>query len=211
MGLGTAEILGLLVLVAGSFVATNLDNLLILVILLGAAPRRRAAVLLGYMGSAVIIVSVATIGVALGTILDPGLVGYLGLVPLSLGLYTLWRQLPGEAGGKTTEREGTVRSSPLAGSELRIGLSSFVLMLSNSGDSLVIFLPLLTESSREALLLIISSYLLIVLAWAGLSLLISANESLARRIEQQGNRLVPWVRIGVGVYILLDTGTDTLL
>ena len=174
------------------------------VLLLGGAGSRRAWVLLGFLASAICLVSVAAIGVAVGSWLDPAAVGYLGLAPLSLGLYALYRQY------RAVEPEPGLERLE-AGSDIGLGLASFSLMLGNSGDSLAVLLPLLAESSRESLLLIIATYLLAALAWAGLSIAIAGREALARRIERSGSKLVPWILILVGIYILLDTATDTLL
>ena len=84
-------------------------------------------------------------------------------------------------------------------------------MSSNSGDSVAIFFPLLAESGRDALLWIVSAFLLCALLWSALAWRIADQPRIARRIEQVGEKLVPWIMIGMGVYILLDTGTDTLL
>jgi len=204
MGLDATELIALTALVLGSFAATNLDNLLILVFLLGGSDARKAWVLLGFLVAVICLVSIAALGVALGAWLDPGLVGYLGLAPLSIGIYALYHQhfaaAPDAAGWQLQSRSG-------AG----LGLSSFTLMLGNSGDSLAVLMPLLAESNRESLLLIIACYLLAAVLWSLLSLLIAGREALARRIERSGSNLVPWVLIVVGVYILMDTGTDTLL
>jgi len=100
-------------LVAGSFIATNMDNFLILVVLLGANSRKKSAVLLGFICS--------------------------------------------------------------------------------------------------ALLIIVSCYLAMAVLWAGLSYMISGQRDLARRVEHRAEKIVPWIMIGMGVYILMDTATDTLI
>lgn len=205
MALSGAEIVTLLVLVTSSFVATNIDNLLILVVLLGANQQRRSAVLVGFITSAITVMVFAVLGVVVGSILDAGLVGYLGLVPLSLGCYMLYSQW---RGGREELAEDL---APVGSGEPGIWLTTFILMFSNSGDSLAIFLPLLAESERESLLLIIVTYLVTALLWASLAYLISGQRELAARIERRAGLIVPWVMIGVGVYILMDTATDTLV
>ena len=85
------EIVAVIALVAGSFVATNLDNLLLLVVLL-AATARFLPILAGYVVSSLVLLAISTVGVALGDWLDPGAVGYLGVIPIGLGLYTLQRR-----------------------------------------------------------------------------------------------------------------------
>jgi cadmium resistance protein CadD (predicted permease) len=82
-------------------------------------------------------------------------------------------------------------------------------MLSNSGDSVAIFFPLLAESERDALLWIVSSFLLCAMLWAALAWYIADQPRIAVRIEKVGEKLVPWIMIAAGLYILLDTGTDT--
>ena len=84
-------------------------------------------------------------------------------------------------------------------------------MFSNSADSIAVFFPLLAESSGESLLWVVSAFLIMVLLWAALAWQVSEQPALARRIERMGEKLVPWIMIMAGTYILLDTGTDTLL
>ena len=201
----TSELIAFVGLVAGGFVATNLDNLVIMVILLGSNPGRSAAVLLGYLVSAICVIVVATIGVLLGALVDPGLIGYLGLLPLSLGIWQLWQQRRGRAGAVLPEDD------PTRGTEGQTWLGSFLLMFTNSGDTVALFLPLLAESSRLAALWVVSLFLLLALGWAVLSRIIAGEPRLARQIEAGGTWLVPWIMIAVGCYVLLDTGTDTLV
>jgi cadmium resistance protein CadD (predicted permease) len=204
--LNLADFSTLAVLVVGSFVATNLDNLLLLVFLLGSAARRRSAVLLGFLTSVILVVTIAALGVAAGALLDPGLIGYLGIAPISMGCYLLYQHR------RSTDTVTDVDSSiPSIDDEGGIWLATSVLMFSNSGDSIAVLLPLVAESNRSALLLIFSFYLLSSLLWCALALAIALRPGLARRIQQRGAKLVPWIMIGVGIYVLLDTGTDTLL
>jgi len=203
--LTVVDIVTLLGLVTSSFVATSLDNLVILVVLLGANAARRSAVLMGYVISSIAVICVCMLGVVAGSIIDAGLIGYLGLVPLFLGCRLLYGQLRKE------EHEAVVVEETGLQSEPGLWFSAFAMMFSNSGDSIAVFLPLMAESDRSALTLIVSCYLVIALLWSGLAYFISGRRSLAVRIEQRGAWIVPWVMIAVGAYILFDTATDTLV
>ena len=114
----------------------------------------------------------------------------------------LWQQFRGA---------GHAAGKPDVRSDTGLGAGAFAVTLGNSGDSLALFLPLMSESNREALLLIVAVYLLLILLWALLSLAIAGHPLIARRLERQGARVVPWIMICVGLYILMDTGTDTLV
>ena len=186
-----------------SFLATNLDNLLLLVFLLGSCAQRTAAVLMGYLTSVVLVICVAALGAALGLLIDPGLIGYLGLAPLAMGCFLLYQRRQKSAPEEPSALPGLA-------SEGRLWLASAVLMTSNSGDSLALVLPLLAESERGALLLIVCVYLFSGLLWCGLAVGIAARPGLAQRIQQRGLPLVPWIMIAVGIYVLMDTATDTL-
>lgn len=199
LGIGEVEVLGLLVLVGISFAATNLDNLVLLVVLLGIAQGNRAAAILGFVIAMIGVLCVAAIGTVIGANIDPGLVGYLGFVPLLLGAWMLLRQLRGVSSVAETNSPQPQRSGVLG---------SFLLMFANSGDSIAVFLPLLAESSRESLLWEVSMFLMMALLWAGLAWRIADQPQLAKHIERVGEKLMPWIIMAVGVYILLDTGTD---
>jgi cadmium resistance protein CadD (predicted permease) len=204
MDLTAAHAITLTGLVVTGFIASNLDNLLLLVVLQGANTGRRQAVLAGYFVSCVVVIFAAMLGVAIGSALGAGLVGYLGLVPLLLGirlLYLNWRTSPVVA----LEESGEMKAGQ------SIWLSTFVLMLSNSGDSIALFLPLLAESSHSSLVVIVIAYLLMILLWSGFSCLISARQELARHIESRAEKIVPWIMILMGVYVLMDSATDTLV
>jgi cadmium resistance protein CadD (predicted permease) len=204
-GIGEIEIWGLLLLVGSSFVATNLDNLVLLVVMLGADAQNRAAVILGFLASAICVLCLSAIGAVLGANLDPGLIGYMGLAPLTMGVYLLYKLLRGDK----PDHPSTADSN--TGGQASGLLGSFLLMFSNSGDSVAIFFPLLAESGRDALLWIVSAFLLCALLWSALAWRIADQPRIARQIEKVGEKLVPWIMIGAGLYILLDTGTDTLL
>jgi cadmium resistance protein CadD (predicted permease) len=203
--LSSTDVITLLGLVAGSFVATNMDNLLILVVLLGANARRRSAVLLGFLCSNIAVICVSALGVAVGSVLGAGLIGYLGLAPLLLGCHMLYKSWSGQ------HAEDAAEKAPSNGTEPKIWLTTFVLMFSNSGDSIAVFLPLLAESGRAAILVIVCSYLVMAMLWGTLSYLISGQRELAKRIEHRAEKIVPWIMIAVGIYILMDTATDTLV
>ena len=179
-------------LVTVGFVATNLDNLLLLVGFAAVSADRRG-VMLGYLAAATTVLAACVAGGFIGGLLRPELVGYLGVVPLVMGLALGWRVLRG----------GAPAEAP------RVG-GVFFLTLSNSGDSVALFMPLLSESDEGSLLLMIVIYLLLMLAWAGAALVLVRHRPLARALAAAGHWLLPVIMIAVGIYILLDTGTDTL-
>ena len=199
----TMPLVAMFVLVSSGFVATNLDNLLLLVVL-QASSRQPLLVLAGFLASSAAILLVASGGLLLGSMLDPSLVGFVGVVPLGLGCHALWQRRLADLDRVPEQLDDAGQGAA------SIFINSTLLMLSNSGDSLAIFLPLLADTSVHLLPAVVVTWLLAALLWAWLAHRISGNRSLAATLERLGARWLPWMMIVIGSYILLDTITDSL-
>ncbi|TGD74870.1 hypothetical protein E4634_06660 [Mangrovimicrobium sediminis] len=197
------ELAGPAVVVAAGFIATNLDNLLLLVVLMGAEPERRARHRAGYLLACTVVLAVASLGSLLGSLVDPGLIGYLGVIPLAMGLRLLVLRRNTDAA--PTPQPGT--PAAVAGGGM---LATALLMLGNSADSLAIFIPLAAESTLRALAIGSLVFLACATLSASLAGYIAAHPELGRRITAIGEKLVPLVMICAGAYILADTASDTL-
>ncbi len=192
-------------LAIGAFLATNLDNLLLLIFLQGANPRHRKAVVTGYLLAVGGLIALVIAGSRLGDELDPGIIGYLGLIPIALGLWLLRRS---PAIQVATEGSRAEASAPHF--EGSVVLGTTVLLLSNSGDSLALLLPLLADTYAGGRKVLLLTWLSCAGLWVFLGQLLTQRPSAARVLEQHGTKVVPWVMIGVGAYILLNTATDRL-
>ena len=194
-----ADVAAIVTLTLAGFVATNIDNLLILVTLL-ATSGSRWPVLAGYGAAATTVLALCLLGGALGSMIRPEWVGFLGFIPVVMGLQLGWR-------GWRRRHEDQV---PGATSPQGAAGAAFLLTLSNSGDSIALFLPLLAETERESVMLLLALYLGLVLAWASFARFVAARRPLAAALANHSRWLLPCVLIAVGSYVLLDTTTDTL-
>ena len=176
-------------------VSTNLDNLAVLFGLIVVMGRRRPVV--GFAVAQTVVLLLATaVAIGLSHSTYPTTIGYLGIVPLALGVRGIWLQMSGR--GKTdTQPQGAV-------------ISVVLLFLSLSIDTFAVMTPLLAESS--------ASY-----RWAGLFGAVTAAclltgvaawgapkaKLFAPRMARL-DRIAPYIMVAVGLYILLNTGTDAL-
>ncbi len=176
-------------------VSTNLDNLAVLFGLIVVMGRRRPVVGFAVAQTVVLLLAIA-VAIGLSHSTYPTTIGYLGVVPLALGVRGIWLQISGR--GKTdTQPQGAV-------------ISVVLLFLSLSIDTFVVMTPLLAESS--------ASY-----RWAGL-FGAAAAACLLTGVAAWGapkaklfaprmarlDRIAPYIMVAVGLYILLNTGTDAL-
>lgn len=190
--LATAVALG-----AAAYAATNVDNLVIVSTLGSGAGKRRAAALGMLIASALVLMLSAT-GTLLDKVIQPEHLGYLGIVPLGLGLRLAF------AGPAPPERQRQV------GGPWAIAL----LLLANSTDTVAAMAPLFAESSRASRLGLLAGFALATAVWLILMLMLAkradtilATSPGARRFV---HRFASTAMIIIGAYILWDTATDTL-
>ncbi len=193
--------LSLIALTALAFAATNVDNVLLLVYVIGRRGQRPGPVWVGALLTSATLVALC-LAVAFAVDVAPQRwIGYLGVVPLALGMRELHRLA-------TARREPAeaARDAPPLGAAAVTGV-----LLANSGDTLGALLPLFAET-RDALLFAIAATTLGMSAiGCALAYAIASHARVGPIVERVGAWLVPFALIAVGVYVLLDTTTDTVL
>ncbi len=178
-------------------ILTNIDNLAVLLGLsLVMGPWRS---ILAYILAQGLILT-AAMGVALGANqVQFGSAGLLGLIPLFLGMRGVWQQF------------GSAENSAEQGFSGRTSLvMTTVLFLSLSLDSFAMMTPLLVESSpvyRGAALI---GALMAVVLLGAIGLVFTKTARPTGSWVRKFDTLAPYVMICAGLYVLLDSGTDTL-
>lgn len=177
------------------YLGTNLDNLVLLTALAGTRPDGPSQ-----GRSAVFVVAGIVMGaaLALGHVLSAvpvGVMNRLGFVPLGLGLWMAGRAI-------------MMRGSDGAG---RLPRGSLVLLLLfGSSDTIAALTPLLAETVMGLRLPLLSGVALgAVLLAGGLNWTLT-RPALRRALERHGRWIAPLVMILAGLYMLADTGTDTV-
>ena len=178
-----------------AMVSTNLDNLAVLLGLMLVMDHRRA--LVGFAVAQAIVLSLA-LAVATGLSHSglPGWIGYLGLIPLALGLRGIWHQLT-SSDRPEEESKGAVTSV-------------VTLFLSLSVDSFAVMTPLLADSTVFFRLAAVigavcaATLLASVAAWGA-----PHAQNLGPRIARL-DRIAPYIMVCVGLYILFNSPTDAL-
>ena len=190
--------LTIIVLVATSYVATNIDNLIILVSYMLSGRVSLAAIAGGY---AIATAAVLTISVILGlssNFMPVGVIGYLGIAPIGLGVYLLIAQFKGESEQADT---GTNNAAAVG-----IGLT----LTGNSADSILIFAPLLADSKTTIDFYIASTFIGVAAAWFWIARIASQRAAKLKTVQKLAGWVAPFIMIGAGTYILMNTATDVL-
>ena len=182
---------------AGTFVVTNVDDVVLLAVFFGRATTRGdvVRVVVGqYLGfAAILAVSVAgALGVGL---LPERVLPYLGLLPLSLGLYLGW-QLWRERGDVDDE------PADLAPAVWAVAAVTFA----NGGDNLGVYVPVFAAVGTSGLVVYVLVFLALVAVSCVLGRYVATRAVIARALARWGHLVLPVVLIAIGVLILLEGG-----
>jgi cadmium resistance protein CadD (predicted permease) len=181
------------------FAATDLDDLLILIAFF-ADPRLRASQVVAgqYLGIAALFA--ASFVVALAALAVPtAYVGLLGFVPIALGLKELWELREGE-------EHDEPRGRAVGGA---IGVASVT--IANGGDNIGVYVPLFATREIYEIAIFAAVFAVMTGLWCWAAHRLVSHPAAGAPIRRYAHLGVPFVLIGLGVFILYEVGSYRLL
>jgi len=188
---------------AAAYIATNLDNLVLLVTLLARHRNQTWFVAAGYL-LCMLILGFAGFWIGAATGAAPvEYLGLLGLVPVSIGAIELVRL----RWGKTDVPTGEMA---LVGGGRTVFMVTLISQIGNGADTLVTFGALFADSMPGGDVLIILTLAVMAVMFLFIALHGVRHPGLQHWINRHAQHLTPYILIAVGVYILANTATDLL-
>lgn len=192
------EFFSLLGIGVAAFVATNLDDIFILMIFFSTHRFHVRDVVLGqYLGIGSLI-AISAVGSILAFIIPLYVIGLMGLVPISIGIIRLIHMKNREI---VPERLTDSKKNSYL-SFLTVAAVTF----SNGGDNIGVYTPLFAKYNGFLEVTIIG---IIFMAMTGLWCIIGYylvnHPHVAGHIRKTGHIILPFVLIGLGIYILVDS------
>ena len=173
-------------------VATNIDN--ILLVLSSDNPLKARQSVLVFIVTLEVYILLA-LAMSYGVDLTiPKFIVWLGLIPLSIGLYELRPR-------RKLNNDGSA-SSTLSFAALAITLAI------NSIDTLIVQLVLFSDITSQYHLVALAGATVAVAALGLTAFLLLTRPASAKRLLPMACQARPWVLIAVGVLILMDSGFD---
>lgn len=196
-----SEILIIIVVASGAFVGTNLDNLLLLMAMYSRYEQNAVMVTAGYVAGMLVIGAISLLIGEAGELLPLAYLGFLGLIPISMGVFSLWKIF------RKTEAEDLSRAIGTH-TGVAVFLTLVVTQLSNSADSIVTFSALFADSSDAADYLIAPTFLAMTIVFSGMAYYSLKHHKLKQFVNRYGKHVTPFILILVGWYIFSNTGLD---
>jgi cadmium resistance protein CadD (predicted permease) len=188
-----AGLLGPIGVGIAAFVATNIDDLLVLLLFFGQVNRRfrpHHIVTGAYCGFAAL-VGVSLVGALGGLALPSSWIRWLGILPIGLGLKQLMEPKPEDIGEDIPEKL-------IHPQFYQVALVTFA----NGGDNIGIYVPLFATSNIVTLEIILTVFFIAHGAWCYGAYRFSRQPQIARVLTQYGQKSVPFLLIGLGGFIL---------
>ncbi|PYG00279.1 Cadmium resistance protein CadD, predicted permease [Georgenia satyanarayanai] len=197
------ELLTPILQAVGLFVATNIDDIIVLSLFYARGAGQRGTtrkILAGqYLGFGGILLAAVLVSLGARTFLPEAALAYFGLIPLTLGLYAAW-QVWRNRDEDDDDDEAKV-------GDRQVGtLTVAAVTFANGGDNIGVYVPVFATASTTAVI----AYCLVFLALVGLLVLaaryVATRRPIAEVLERWEHILFPLVLIGLGVVILLEGG-----
>jgi cadmium resistance protein CadD (predicted permease) len=189
-------------LAAVLFVATNLDDVLVLLGFFADPDFRARHIVIGqYLGiGALVLVSLTASLVSL--VLAPAYVGLLGLLPIAIGAKQLFDLQSGGDADESGERRHANVGKILAVAGITIA---------NGGDNIGAYTPVFATASLAAVIIITVTFAALTALWVLAARWLVIHPRLGAPIRRYGHIVTPVVLIGIGIFVLYEAGSFALI
>ncbi|OAV62420.1 cadmium resistance transporter [Enteractinococcus helveticum] len=185
----------------GLFLATNIDDVVILSLFFGRGqgqPGTTGRTLLGqYLGFIGILGAAALAAFGAQALLPAAVLPYFGLIPLAIGLWAAWQAWQHRGLDGDDAQLGTQRVS---------AWTVAAMTFANGGDNIGVYVPVFVSVSWHTILTYCIVFLLLVGILVFLAKWIASRKPIAEALERWEHVLFPTVLIGLGIIILVGGG-----
>jgi cadmium resistance protein CadD (predicted permease) len=180
-----------------AFVSTNLDEVFLLIMFFSDRTFSVRQVVVGQSAGYAVLVAVSLLCAAISFIVPPEWIGLLGLVPLGLGV----RRLVTRRGCGCGCADGDELPPP----DRRGTWAIMVIAIAHGGDNFGVYIPFFAAQSPWENLLTIGIFAAMMAVWIVGARRLIAYPQARRRLERLAPPCIPWVLIGLGLWILSDS------
>jgi cadmium resistance transport/sequestration family protein len=196
------ELISLIFTAVAMFIATNLDDLFVLMIFFSNKEFTARQIVLGqYIGVMALIV-ISALSYFLKLVIPVNWIGLLGTLPILIGLKNL-KDL--KSNKNISANYNINEENKRFFSKFRNSKSSLVALVSftNGGDNIGVYVPLFASIGLQQILVVISVFLIMISVWCYISFNLAENSILEDKIKKYGHIILPFVLIFLGITILI--------
>ncbi|KAH6664857.1 cadmium resistance transporter-domain-containing protein [Halenospora varia] len=183
-----------------TFALTNIDDMFVLVTFFAEAATSKTVtplkITIGQFIGFTIIVTISMIGFGVALVLPSEPIGFLGLLPILLGVWKFFDLL------FLTEEEDPEKPN-IAGMKSILKVSVITLM--NGGDNIGTYIPLFSQAKGAEIAVYVVVYYILLGVWCLVAWLIMGQKRVVRLVERYMRMVIPFLYLGLGVYITVKS------
>jgi cadmium resistance protein CadD (predicted permease) len=185
------------------FISTNIDDVFLLMLFFGDKRFKEREIVIGqYLGIGTLIAISLALSL-LGLVIDKAYIGLLGFIPVYLGMKGIISVLK-----KSTDAE----QIDIVPRNNRSNIFSVAgVTIANGGDNVGIYVPLFAALSWPAKTTMIGIFFIMTAMWCLLARYLTRHPLVARTIDRYGHIVTPIVLILLGIYILYESNSWSLI
>lgn len=195
----------LLALAIGLFVTTDIDDLFVLVGFFSDPKFKPRQIAFGQLAGLAVLYGTSVVFSLLSLVISAAYIGFLGVLPIAIGLKELWERR--QAGEPEDDPDDSPGGPRMRGNMLTVA----AVTIANGGDNLGIYTPIFATRSALDVALIGLVFAAMTFVWVGAAFWLTRHPTLGAPIRRHGHRVVPFVLVALGFWILHEAGTITLL
>ena len=185
----------------GLFIATNIDDIIVLSLFFarGAGQRGTTSRIIAgqYLGFVGILGAAVVVSLGAGAFLPQETIPYFGLIPLVLGLWAAW--------GAWQGNDDDDDDAKVEGKNVAVWTVAAV-TFANGGDNIGVYVPVFLSVGPGAVVAYCVVFLLLVAVLVMLAKFVATRRPIAEVLERWEHVLFPVVLIGLGIVILVSGG-----
>lgn len=195
-----------------AFIATNIDDIVILLLFFSQINtnfRPRHIVAGQFLGFTVLLI-LSLPGLFGGLVLSKNWIGLLGLLPMSIGISSLVNRQEDssqEVVATTEEIEASIITSFFSSQAYSVA----AVTIANGSDNISVYVPLFASSNLERFVVIIGLFFILLGIWCYTAYKLTNYRVIADILTRYVNNIVPFILIGLGAFIVLESEALSLV
>jgi cadmium resistance protein CadD (predicted permease) len=194
------DILGLVAIGVAAFVATNIDDIFVLMMFFSSMTFPVRQVILGQYIGIGLLIAISVLGSLIALVVPTYIIGLMGIIPIAIGIKNL---VEIRKKNKSLLRQ-VVQDKKNRSSLFFLAVAAVT--FSNGGDNIGVYVPLFSKYNIiSQIATLIAVFIAMTAVWCITSYYFVNHPLVASRIRHIGNIILPFVLIGLGIYILTES------
>jgi cadmium resistance protein CadD (predicted permease) len=183
-----------------AFVSTNIDDLFILMVFFATLRFPSFQIVLGQCTGMWSLMGVSLAGSLITLVFPRNLIGLIGLFPIAIGIKELL-----ELHKKDDKEDDDKLAKKLRSKKIQLPFLTVASVTFSGGEEIGIYTTLFaTNNEGAAIITLISVVMVLTAFWCFLANYLIKHSFLADIFRSIGSRVLPYVLIGLGLYILAE-------